>query len=204
MQANRVPVQAAAGEAEQTKPVELEQAKAVEAGETTPKEPEEAKIAEPEEVQATDPVENKSLEPVEDKVVEPAEDKVVEPAENKIVEPEQAAVDSPTQVESAESEQTKAVKPEQAPVEPEQAKLVEFVHREPLVLKGVLDQYESFEVTPIIGKEFSTANLKEWLRAPNSDELIRDLAITSMLSNHTNCLDGANPCSLAKRRCLLP
>jgi hypothetical protein len=51
--------------------------------------------------------------------------------------------------------------------------------REPLQLKGVLDQYESFDVTPTIGREFKDVNLKEWLRAPNSDELIRDLAITS-------------------------
>ncbi|KAH7083843.1 hypothetical protein FB567DRAFT_604942 [Paraphoma chrysanthemicola] len=50
--------------------------------------------------------------------------------------------------------------------------------RGPLQLKGVLDQYESFDVTPVIGREFANVNLKEWLRAPNSDELIRDLAIT--------------------------
>lgn len=43
---------------------------------------------------------------------------------------------------------------------------------------GVLDQYESFDVTPIIGREFPTASIKEWLEAPNSDDLIRDLAIT--------------------------
>ncbi|KAM0697589.1 hypothetical protein Q7P36_002443 [Cladosporium allicinum] len=51
-------------------------------------------------------------------------------------------------------------------------------HKEPLRLQGVLDQYESFDVTPIIGQEFPRANLKEWLEAPNSDELLRDLAIT--------------------------
>ncbi|KAF1996008.1 TauD-domain-containing protein [Amniculicola lignicola CBS 123094] len=50
--------------------------------------------------------------------------------------------------------------------------------REPLQLKGILDQFKSFDVTPVIGREFSDVNLKEWLRAPNSDELIRDLAIT--------------------------
>jgi hypothetical protein len=52
-------------------------------------------------------------------------------------------------------------------------------HHEPLQLKGVLDQYQSFDVTPVIGREFADVNLKEWLRAPNSDELLRDLAITS-------------------------
>lgn len=50
--------------------------------------------------------------------------------------------------------------------------------KEPLKLKGVLDAFESFDVTPAIGREFPNANLKEWLRAPNSDELLRDLAIT--------------------------
>ena len=49
----------------------------------------------------------------------------------------------------------------------------------PLQLKGVLDQFKSFDVTPVIGKEFPEAKLAEWLRAPNADELIRDLAITS-------------------------
>lgn len=54
--------------------------------------------------------------------------------------------------------------------------------REPLQLKGALDQYKSFDVTPVIGREFVDVNLKDWLRAPNSDELIRDLAITSEIS----------------------
>jgi len=61
-------------------------------------------------------------------------------------------------------------------------------HREPLQLKGVLDQYQSFDVTPVIGREFADVNLKEWLRAPNSDELLRDLAITSEVPR--NCSVG--------------
>ncbi|OXV07372.1 hypothetical protein Egran_04863 [Elaphomyces granulatus] len=48
----------------------------------------------------------------------------------------------------------------------------------PLQLSGVLDQYDSFDVTPIIGREFPTANLKEWLQAANSDAILRDLATT--------------------------
>ncbi|GFF77528.1 alpha-ketoglutarate-dependent sulfonate dioxygenase [Aspergillus udagawae] len=52
------------------------------------------------------------------------------------------------------------------------------LQREPLKLSGVLDQFESFDVTPAIGREYPTVNLKEWLSAPNSDELLRDLAIT--------------------------
>ncbi|GIJ85015.1 hypothetical protein Asppvi_003870 [Aspergillus pseudoviridinutans] len=50
--------------------------------------------------------------------------------------------------------------------------------REPLKLKGVLDKYKSFNVTPAIGKEFPDTNVVEWMKAPNSDELLRDLAIT--------------------------
>ena len=57
--------------------------------------------------------------------------------------------------------------------------------REPLELKGVLDGYKSFDVTPVIGKEFPDAQLVDWLSAPNSDELIRDLAITSMSLTQT-------------------
>lgn len=54
-----------------------------------------------------------------------------------------------------------------------------WVHKEPLQPQGVLNEYDSFDVTPIIGREFPNANLKEWLEAPNSDELLRELAITS-------------------------
>lgn len=53
--------------------------------------------------------------------------------------------------------------------------------REPLQLKGALDQFKSFDVTPVIGREFVDVNLKDWFRAPNSDELLRDLAVTSEL-----------------------
>lgn len=41
-----------------------------------------------------------------------------------------------------------------------------------------LDGFKWFDVTPVIGREYPTANLKEWLQAPNSDELLRELAIT--------------------------
>ena len=53
---------------------------------------------------------------------------------------------------------------------------------EPLKLSGALHSYESFDVTPVIGREFPSARLVEWLNAPNSDELLRDLAITSKRS----------------------
>ncbi|CVK98939.1 probable taurine dioxygenase [Fusarium mangiferae] len=50
--------------------------------------------------------------------------------------------------------------------------------KEPLKLSGLLDKYESFSVTPVIGTEFTDANVAEWLKADNSDDLIRELAIT--------------------------
>jgi hypothetical protein len=78
-----------------------------------------------------------------------------------------------------------------APVRRLQEKDVEVIkptatpklQREPLQLKDVLNEYEYFDVTPVIGREFPTVNLKEWLRAPNSDELLRDLAITGKRIN---------------------
>ena len=51
--------------------------------------------------------------------------------------------------------------------------------RKPLELKGSLEQYEYFDVTPVIGREFKDVDVVAWLQSPNSDDLIRDLAITS-------------------------
>ncbi|KAJ4858246.1 taurine catabolism dioxygenase tauD, tfdA family domain-containing protein [Trichoderma breve] len=45
-------------------------------------------------------------------------------------------------------------------------------------LAGTLDQFESFDITPVIGREFPKANLVDWLNSPNSDDLIRELAVT--------------------------
>lgn len=49
----------------------------------------------------------------------------------------------------------------------------------PQKLKGVLKPLKQFLVTPTVGTEFPEANLVQMLNAPNSDELLRDLAITS-------------------------
>ncbi|EXJ89885.1 hypothetical protein A1O3_02952 [Capronia epimyces CBS 606.96] len=49
--------------------------------------------------------------------------------------------------------------------------------RQPLKASGALDKYASEDLTPVIGTEFPTANLVEWLQSPNADELLRDLAI---------------------------
>ncbi|KAI5805456.1 putative alpha-ketoglutarate-dependent taurine dioxygenase [Peziza echinospora] len=49
----------------------------------------------------------------------------------------------------------------------------------PLKLTGALDKYPSFDNTPVIGREFDpSVKLQDLLDAPNSDELIRELAIT--------------------------
>jgi hypothetical protein len=52
---------------------------------------------------------------------------------------------------------------------------------EPLKKSGALDSaFEFDDVTPIIGREYLTARIVEdILNAPNADELLRDLAITS-------------------------
>ncbi|KAJ5086537.1 Taurine catabolism dioxygenase TauD/TfdA [Penicillium alfredii] len=52
------------------------------------------------------------------------------------------------------------------------------LERVPLKSNGTLDAFESFDVTPAIGREFPNASLKDFLRAPNSDELLRELALT--------------------------
>lgn len=52
-----------------------------------------------------------------------------------------------------------------------------YQHREALKPTGVLDQYKQKDLTPVIGTEFLNVNLVDWLNAPNSDELLRDLAI---------------------------
>ncbi|PYH93860.1 alpha-ketoglutarate-dependent sulfonate dioxygenase [Aspergillus ellipticus CBS 707.79] len=49
----------------------------------------------------------------------------------------------------------------------------------PLKISGALDEFAFEETTPVIGREFPTVNIvDDLLHAPNSDELVRDLAIT--------------------------
>jgi hypothetical protein len=52
---------------------------------------------------------------------------------------------------------------------------------EPLKKSGALDASFEFEdVTPLNGREYPTANIvDDLLDAPNADDLLRDLAITS-------------------------
>lgn len=50
--------------------------------------------------------------------------------------------------------------------------------REPLKTSGSLHSFEKFDVTTVIGTEFNEGvQLTDLLSAPNSDDLIRDLAI---------------------------
>jgi hypothetical protein len=59
-------------------------------------------------------------------------------------------------------------------------------HPSPLTKSGTLDkQFKYEEATPVVGREYPDVNIvDDVLNAPNSDELIRDLAITSKLSQH--------------------
>ena len=52
-----------------------------------------------------------------------------------------------------------------------------YDHKEPLRSSGLIDQFKHFDSTPSIGTEFPDTNLVDWINAPNSDQLIRDLAI---------------------------
>lgn len=90
-------------------------------------------------------------------------------------------------------------------------------YRQPLRKVGTLDANFKFEeVTPVIGREYPTANIvDDLLNAQKADELLRDLAITSksslefitarstldliMIKMLTNCL-----CSLGAWCCVLP
>jgi hypothetical protein len=49
----------------------------------------------------------------------------------------------------------------------------------PLDPNGSLDSYNHIDLTPCIGREFPTANLVDMMNAPNSDELLAELALTS-------------------------
>ena len=52
--------------------------------------------------------------------------------------------------------------------------------RQPLQYSGSLDEYESFNVTNIIGKEFPSLQISDIL---HDDNKIRDLAILGILSS---------------------
>ncbi|KAJ5822722.1 hypothetical protein N7447_005062 [Penicillium robsamsonii] len=66
-----------------------------------------------------------------------------------------------------------------APLSKQQPRItLKGLERTPLKPTGVLDAFESFDVTPVIGREFPNASLKDFLSASNSDDLLRELALT--------------------------
>ena len=48
----------------------------------------------------------------------------------------------------------------------------------PLISSGSLDSYPYEDVTPAIGREFNSLQAVDLLESPQSDRLIKDLAIT--------------------------
>ena len=52
------------------------------------------------------------------------------------------------------------------------------LRREPLKNSGSIDHLEYVDVTPIIGREYPAAKIKDILNASNAEEQLRDLAIT--------------------------
>ena len=60
------------------------------------------------------------------------------------------------------------------------------VARHPLKNSGSLDHFEKFDVTTVIGTEFLPGvQLSRLLSAPNSDDLIRDLALLDIPSHNS-------------------
>jgi hypothetical protein len=57
----------------------------------------------------------------------------------------------------------------------------------PLAKSGALDkQFKYEEATPVVGREYLDLNIvDDILNAPNADELVRDLAITSKVATHS-------------------
>lgn len=64
---------------------------------------------------------------------------------------------------------------------------------EPFKPTGALDRFGFEDVTPIIGREFSSLNIvDDLLNAENADDLLRELAITSiliLLVSNDHCTD---------------
>src|ERR1700685_3537222 len=82
-----------------------------------------------------------------------------------------------------------------APVE-----LPRVTKRAPLKSSGNLDQFERFDVTSVIGTEFARGvQVSGLLSAPNSDDLIRDLALLGIFSRW-NTAD----ISVTTRGCVFP
>jgi hypothetical protein len=96
---------------------------------------------------------------------------------------EAPAVQAPA-VETAPAVQAPAVEapaaevPAEEAVKPAAVPATSYI-KAPLKLSGAIDSWKNFEVTPVIGREYADVDLAAVLTAENSDELLRDLAITS-------------------------
>jgi hypothetical protein len=83
---------------------------------------------------------------------------------------------------------------------PASVDLPRVTKRTQLKSSGNLDQFEKFDATPVIGTEFAPeVQLSDFLSAPNSDELIHDLAILGMSSQWNTAYF-----SVATKRCVFP
>jgi hypothetical protein len=57
---------------------------------------------------------------------------------------------------------------------------------DPLVYAGSLDKFKQQDLTPVIGREFDGLQVTDLLQW--GDEMIRDLAMTSTLSDASSCM----------------
>ena len=65
------------------------------------------------------------------------------------------------------------------PQKPQNGTSSGYLLRKPLVSTGALDKYDSYDITPVVGREFPHLDLTELINAPNADELLAELALTS-------------------------
>lgn len=59
--------------------------------------------------------------------------------------------------------------------------------RQPMRTAGLLETYAYTDATPIIGREFRELQIADLMKAPNRDELIRDLAINGRIEVMLAC-----------------
>ena len=153
------------------------------------------------EQETSKPVEENAVKSIIQDAEQPVKDDTVEPIEHDTAEP-------------VEQDAVKPIEQPQEPVKESESLVAEHFdvpklltdHREPLKLSGALDHIKFFDSTPVIGREFEDVNIVELLNAPNSDELLRDLAITSKKNGYHLGISPMLivPHSLAKGRRLLP
>ncbi|OBT81618.1 hypothetical protein VE02_09901 [Pseudogymnoascus sp. 03VT05] len=87
------------------------------------------------------------------------------------------AVETAPAVQAPVVEAAAAEVPVEEAVKPAAVPAASYI-KAPLKLSGAIDSWKNFEVTPEIGREYADVDLAAVLKAENSDELLRDLAIT--------------------------